>query len=46
MKTLLRFATLLALTELNAELSLRSHRIVPGALQNANVQERVTRAVR
>jgi hypothetical protein len=38
-------ATLLALTDLDAELGSRSHDIVPGVLQDANVQERITRAI-
>jgi hypothetical protein len=38
-------ATLLALTDLDAELGLRSHDIVPSALQDANVQECITRAI-
>jgi len=35
-------ATLLALTDLDAELGSRSHDIVPGVLQDADVQERIT----
>jgi len=38
--------TLLALTNLDAELGTRSHNFVPGVLQDANVQERIAGAIR
>ena len=38
-------AALLALADLDLELGLRRHHVVPGVLQHADVQERVARAV-
>jgi hypothetical protein len=37
--------TLLTLTDLDAKLGTRSYDIVPGVLQDANVQERIARAI-